>query len=136
MKKKILVFLRVNSNAQEKEQREVMRQWLNGLGYQDEEIEYCAVGTDNIDSVVVFVETQSGVYNGRIKAVAAWDIASLGRSESDLLKLKMFLIERRVQLLVREPAIKLLNDDGTVSMGANMLFSVCAAMVETNLSKL
>lgn len=140
MTKKILSLLRVNNNAQGFEpQRADMQKWLGSLGYQPDEIEWlecvASARTPNTEYSQMLDDIKRLTTDGGIKAVAVWDITRLGRSKSDLLRLKMFLIEHQVQLLVKNPAIKLLNDNGAVSPAANSLFTECAKMADTELSQ-
>ena len=125
MTKKILSLLRVNNNAQGFEpQRADMQKWLGSLGYQPDEIEWlecvASARTPNTEYSQMLDDIKRLTTDGGIKAVAG---------------LKMFLIEHQVQLLVKNPAIKLLNDNGAVSPAANSLFTECAKMADTELSQ-
>ena len=129
MKKRILAVLRVSCKEHETEQqRKNLRKWLNGLGYQDEEIEWLERIASNID----YEDIKRLTTDSEIKTVAVWDITRLGRSKSDLLRLKMFFIEHKIQLLIKEQDIKLFNDDGTISIGDNERYETYAAMAEKN----
>jgi len=127
MKKRILAVLRVSCKEHETEQRSKdLSKWLNSLGYKDDEIEWLERIASNID----YEDIKRLTTDSEIKTVAVWDITRLGRSKSDLLRLKMFFIEHKIQLLIKEQAIKLFNDDGTISIDANMLYDMLAAMAE------
>ena len=127
MKKRILAVLRVSCKEHETEQQSKdLSKWLNSLGYKDDEIEWLERIASNID----YEDIKRLTTDSEIKTVAVWDITRLGRSTSDLLRLKMFFFEHKIQLLIKEQAIKLFNDDGTISIDANMLYDMLAAMAE------
>ena len=135
MKKRILVILRVSSKAHGTEQqREIMRKWLNSLGYQDEEIEWlecvASARTPNSEYSQMVEDIKRLTTDDEIKTVAVWDISRLGRFKSELLRLKMFFYEHKIQLLIKEQDIKLFNDDGTISIGDNERYETFAAMAE------
>ena len=126
MKKRILALLRVSSKERETEQQSKdVSKWLNRLGYKDDEIEWLERASNNDYEDIKRLTTDS-----EIKTVAVGDITRLGRSTSDLLRLKMFFIEHKIQLLIKDQAIKLFNDDGTISIDANMLYDMLAALAE------
>lgn len=138
--KKVLLVVRASTlahSARIESQREEMKKWLNGLGYQDEEIEvleYVASAHNRSTEYLQMLEDIKRLTtDDDIKTVAVSDLSRLGRCESDLLSLKMYFIEHKVNLIVKNPAIKLLNADGTVSAADNIVYSMCAAMADTKL---
>lgn len=127
MKKRILAVLCVSCKKHETEQQSKdLSKWLNSLGYKDDEIEWLERIASNID----YEDIKRLTTDSEIKTIAVWDITGFGRSTSDLLRLKMFFIEHKIQLLIKKQAIKLFNDDGTISIDANMLYNMLAAMAE------
>lgn len=71
-----------------------------------------------------------------IKAVVCWHLNRLARNDSMAMDIKNFLIDHKVQLHIKEPQLKLLNDDGTVNDGAELVFSVFATMSKQQASEL
>lgn len=124
MKKRILAVLRKEHETEQ--QSKDLSKWLNSLGYKDDEIEWLERIASNID----YEDIKRLTTDSEIKTVAVWDITGFGRSTSDLLRLKMIFIEHKIQLLIKEQAIKLFNDDGTISIDANMLYEMLAAKSE------
>ena len=124
MKKRILAVLRKEHKTEQ--QRKDLSKQLNSLGYKDDEIEWIERIASNSD----YEDIKRLTTDSEIKTVAVWDITGFGRSTSDLLRLKMIFIEHKIQLLIKEQAIKLFNDDGTISIDANMLYEMLAAKSE------
>lgn len=63
-----------------------------------------------------------------INAVYAWEISRIGRNEEKLMQIKNFLISHKVQLVIRTPSLRLLNNDGSVNAGVELAFSLFATM--------
>lgn len=61
-----------------------------------------------------------------INAVYAWEISRIGRHESNLFEFKNFLLDRKIQLVIYQPSLRLLNEDGSVNNGVEMCFSLFA----------
>lgn len=74
-----------------------------------------------------------------IACVYAFAIDRLGRNEEVLLKLKNFLIDRRIQLKIKNPSLTLLNKDGSVNSGIEVAFSLFSVLakqeMETRLAR-
>lgn len=71
-----------------------------------------------------------------IEAVVCWHLNRMARNEAVAIDIKDFLIENKIQLYVREPAIKLLKDDGTVDDGAELVYNIFATMSKQQISEL
>lgn len=63
-----------------------------------------------------------------INAVYAWEISRIGRNEEKLMQIKNFLIAHKVQLVIKNPSLRLLNNDGSVNNGVELAFSLFATM--------
>lgn len=63
-----------------------------------------------------------------INAVYAWEISRIGRNEEKLMQIKNFLISHKVQLVIKNPSLRLLNFDGSVNNGVELAFSLYATM--------
>lgn len=66
--------------------------------------------------------------NPNVTAVYAWEISRIGRNEVILMQIKNFLIEHKVQLAIKNPSLRLLNNDGSVNAGVELAFSLFATM--------
>ena len=71
-----------------------------------------------------------------IKAVVCWHLNRLCRNDVIAADLKQFLINHKVNLYIKEPTIKLLNDDLTVNSGAELAFSLFATMAKQQAEEL
>lgn len=65
-----------------------------------------------------------------INAVYIRSIDRIGRREEVNLSIKNFLIDRKIQLVVKTPELRLLNDDGKVNSGAELAFSLFNTMAK------
>ena len=68
--------------------------------------------------------------NNDIAAVYAWEISRIGRDEETLMHFKNHLIYRKIQLVIKNPSLRLLNEDGTVNNGVELAFSLFATMAK------
>lgn len=76
----------------------------------------------NIDKICDLVD------EGDIECIYAWSIDRIGRNEELLMRFKNKLIEKKVQLRIKNPSLYLLNDDGSVNSGMEIAFSLFATM--------
>lgn len=67
---------------------------------------------------------------GNITAVYAWAIDRIGRDEPILFGLKNKLVEKKIQLIIKKPSLRLLENDGTVNSGMELAFSLFATMAK------
>lgn len=63
-----------------------------------------------------------------INTVYVWEISRIGRNEEKLMQIKNFLIAHKVQLVIKNPSLRLLNNDGSVNNGVELAFSLFATM--------
>lgn len=135
MAKKILCVIRVSTLNQEMDsQRNDMAQWLSGMGYKPEEIEWLeAAGASarslNAKYLQFLEDIKSITTNQGIKAVAVWHINRLGRVESKLMEMKEYFVENKIQLYVKQSNVTLLDDNGKLTTSGSLVFSMFAAMV-------
>lgn len=135
MEKKILCVIRVSTEAQEMEsQHNDMANWLAGMGYKSEEIEWlesagASARSLNAKYLQLLEDIKRITTTTNIKAVAIWHINRLGRVESKLMEMKEFFVKNKVQLYIKESNVQLLNDNGNLTTGGSLVFSLFAAMV-------
>ena len=138
---KAIVFVRCSTEHQELEsQKKETVAYAKDLGY-DEHIIIGKLGAsaykvsklylEMIEEMKHTIETDPD-----IKAVVVWHLNRLARNDEQAIAIKNFLIDHKVQLCVKEPTIKLLNDDGTVNDGAELAFSIFATMNKQQISEL
>ena len=131
--KRILCVVRVSTTKQETEsQHNDMLKWLNGMGYQENEIEWLesagASARSLNDKYLQLLEDIKRITT-EIKAVAIWHINRLGRVESKLMEMKEYFVKNRVQLYVKQSNVTLLDDNGNLTTGGSLVFSMFSAMV-------
>ena len=131
--KRILCVVRVSTIKQETEsQHNDMLKWLNGMGYQANEIEWLesagASARSLNDKYLQLLEDIKRITT-EIKAVAIWHINRLGRVESKLMEMKEYFVKNRVQLYVKQSNVTLLDDNGNLTTGGSLVFSMFSAMV-------
>lgn len=102
-------------------------------GYKEDEIE--VIGGSGASAIKLddrYKENLAKVYrlieSGCIEVVYAWSIDRIGRDEEVLMRFKRTLIDSKIQLVVKIPSLRLLNDDGTVNTGMELAFSIFATM--------
>ena len=91
------------------------------------------VGASAIKLNDVYLAEINNLYNtiqndSSINAVYAWEISRIGRNEEKLMQIKNFLIAHKVQLVIKNPSLRLLNNDGSVNNGVELAFSLFATM--------
>ena len=65
-----------------------------------------------------------------ICCVYAYEISRISRQPSILYSIRDFLIKHNVQLIILNPYMKMLKDDGTLSETANIFFGIFSSMAE------
>jgi hypothetical protein len=135
MDKKILCVIRVSTEQQEMQsQHDDMAKWLAGMGYKSEEIEWlesagASARSLNAKYLQLLEDIKRITTTTNIKAVAIWHINRLGRVESKLMDMKEFFVQNKVQLYIKESNVQLLDDNGNLTTGGSLVFSLFAAMV-------
>ena len=141
MKHRCIVFLRCSTDHQEIEsQRKETIKYATSLGFDD----FVIVGKvgasaykvsklylSMVDEMKHLIETDPS-----IEAVVCWHLNRLARNEKMAIDIKDFLIEHKIQLYVFEPSIKLLNKDGTVNGGAELVYTLFATMSKQQAAEL
>lgn len=140
--KKILGVIRTSTERQETlSQKQEMEQFIVSLGYKVEEIEWIEVAGASARKLnKKYMEMIEGIKttitNSKINSCALWHLNRLGRVDTVLVEMKNWFISNHIQLYVKNPYIKLLNDDGTVNGGAEIAFGVFATMVKQDTEEL
>lgn len=129
---KDIILIRTSTLRQEvEEQLKEIIEYRNGYSNN----EYIIIGGKgasaiNLDEQYMFNMNQvfSLIEKGGIECIYAWSIDRIGRNEELLMRFKNKLIEKKVQLRIKNPSLYLLNDDGTVNSGMEIAFSLFATM--------
>ena len=135
--KKILAILRVSTDKQDIESQKVeLGTFIKSKGYEEDEIEWLASKGASArslnDKYLVFLDDIKSIIKNTpsIKAVAMWALNRLGRVESKLMEMKEFFVANKIQVYSMNPSLTLFDDQGEVSIGMSIAFSVYAAMVK------
>jgi DNA invertase Pin-like site-specific DNA recombinase len=138
---KALLWTRVSTERQEVDsQLKETTEYAISLGY-DEFVNISRVGASAYKANKLYLEMIEEFKNlietdKDIKAVVCWHLNRLARNDQYAIQIKNFLIEHKVQLYIKEPQLKLLNDDMTVNEGAELVFNIFAAMSRQQISEL
>lgn len=139
--KRILVFLRVSTEVQELDnQKAEMRDFCLASGYSDDSIIYvegkgASAIAINDEYLEMYNEVKKYIDNGEICAVAVWAVNRLARDEEWFVKFKKMFIENKVQFLVKNPTLALLNPDGSVNAGAELALSLFSTMAKQEMQE-
>lgn len=138
-KGKILVFLRVSTEVQElDEQKKEMKDFCISMGYTDIlfiEGKGASAIKINDEYIEMYEEVKSHIDNKDISAVAVWAVNRLARDEEWFVKFKKMFIENKVQFLVKNPTLALLNPDGSVNAGSELALSLFSTMAQQEMKE-
>lgn len=73
------------------------------------------------------------IQNEDIEVTYCWEISRIARKKKILFSILDYLIERKIQLIIKEPYLKLLNPDGTINESAETTFTLFAQMAESEM---
>lgn len=68
-----------------------------------------------------------------INCVYAWECSRIARRKVILFSILEFLQERKIQLIIKEPYLKMLNDDGSINEMSEMGFTLFAQLSESEM---
>lgn len=134
---KAIVLLRVSTDRQEIEtQRKDLIELTRHDGYKERDLIFIeGIGASAIKLNAEYLREIEQLYktiesDKEINAVYAWELSRIGRNESKLLEIKNFLIERKIQLVIYQPSLRLLDRDGSVNSGIEMAMSIFITMAK------
>ena len=139
--KKIILFSRVSTAAQDlTQQTEELRQEALRLGYASSDIdiiEYKESGItlddeerQGLQELYRTIEDNPNVYD----AIMVYEISRLSRRPKTLYEVRDWLLLRRINLYCIKPSFKLMENDGTISQVANIMFSLFGAISESEMT--
>lgn len=132
---KVILLSRVSSEQQDlSQQTEKVLEEIHKDGYKDDDI---IVIEDKESAVLLSEEERNGlnrlkdyVYRDKIDAVYTYEVSRISRRPGVLYSIRDFLIEHKVQLIVLNPYMRMIKDDGNLSETANVLFSIFSSLSE------
>lgn len=136
-----LCIYRTSTDAQEVEtQKNEVIGMAMADGYTNDEI-ICigCAGASAIKLNKKYIEQMESIYktidSEAIECVYAWAIDRIGRSEEILMQFKNKLIKNKIQLVIKNPSLRLLNDDGSKNTGVELAFSLFATMAKQEMEQ-
>ena len=137
MKQRAIIWLRVSTAKQEVEsQKKDLVELAKKDGYKENQLLY-------IEGRGVSARTQNEKYlkelqnlydtineTPGITCVYAWEVSRLARIQSKLHELGEELAGKKIQLVIIEPKIRLLKDDGTVDSGEELKLSILGTLAK------
>ncbi len=138
---KAIVFVRVSTQRQKMDQQEAE---IYDLAIRD------GYSPDNIicicekESAIKLAEEERNGLNrmkeeiakGQVTCIYVWEISRLARRQKILHSVIDYIVDHRIQLVIKNPFIKYLNEDGTRNEGAEMMVAMLALGAETEIRKL
>ena len=134
MEKKVIALIRTSTIQQEIDsQREEVISLILSDGYSIDEIEVVGEkGASAIKMDEAYLKNMNRVYGliekEPIEAVYAWAIDRIGRNRTMLNSFRETLINKKIQLIIKNPELRLLNPDGSENGGIGLAFSLFAEM--------
>lgn len=138
-RKKCIIFVRVSTERQSlDEQTKRLVLMAESAGYPDGfryEIAYKESGIRlSEDARLGLIEMKELIeQDPLIDCVFAFEISRIARSKKVLFSVEEYLIEHKIQLIIQEPSIRLLNPDGTVNDSAEFAFTLYAQLAESEM---
>lgn len=131
---KVLLFLRVSTESQELEnQKKELENYVKNLGYNKEDcvlLEKSGASAIKLDDDYMLMVNQLIEYidSGEISCVALWSVDRVLRDEEIWPKIKKKLVANKIQLIIKNPSLALLNPDGSINEGSELALSLFSTM--------
>ena len=136
--KKAILLVRVSTEKQNFDEQE--KQLYNMAitdGFKDNEIIPIAEKESGIklseDERKGLNRLKEEISKGGVNTVYVWEVSRIGRKKKVIFSIVELLQQHKIQLIVKEPFIKLLNDDGSINDGAETILTLFAQMAESEM---
>lgn len=138
-KMKCIIFVRVSTDRQATDEQTVrLRSLATADGFSAENqiiIDYHESGIRlkeeerlGLNEMKELIES-----NPEITTVYAFEISRIARTKKVLFSIEDFLVSRKIQLIIAEPSLRLLNDDGSINDAAEFAFTMFAQFAESEM---
>ena len=135
---KAILLVRVSTERQQfDEQERQLYQMAIDDGFKDSEIIPIA---EKESGIKLKEEERKGlnrmkeeIEKGDVSVVYAWEISRIARKKKIIFSITELLQEKGIQLIIREPYIKLLNPDGSINDAAETILTLFAQMAESEM---
>jgi len=134
MEKKVIAIIRTSTTQQEIDsQRKEVLSMAIADGYSIDEIEVVGEkGASAIKMDDAYLKNMNKVYElievQPIEAVYAWAIDRIGRNRTMLNNFRETLCKKHIQLIIKNPELRLLNPDGSENSGIGLAFALFSEM--------
>ena len=135
---KCILLVRGSTEAQSyEEQEKELYDLAHFYGYKDKDISSIATK----ESAIKLDEEERFGLNrmkelletGEYDCVFAWEISRIARRKKILFSILEYLTTKGIQLIIKEPRIRLLKDDKTIDEGAETIFTLYAQLAESEM---
>ena len=136
---KAILLVRVSTEAQDftEQEREIYQMAIKD-GYKPEDIiPICEKESGikleeedraGLNQMKQYIESGIGV-----DCVYCWEVSRIARRKKINFSVLEYLTKHKVQLIIKNPSIKLFNDDGTINEGAEVVFTLFSQMAESEM---
>ena len=136
---KAILLVRVSTEAQDftEQEREIYQMAIND-GYKPEDI--IAI-CEKESGIKLEEEERSGLNRMKeliesgigVDCVYCWEVSRIARRKKINFSVLEYLTKHKVQLIIKNPSIKLFNDDGSINEGAEVVFTLFSQMAESEM---
>lgn len=141
MDKKIIILARISTSPQDiQSQTNDLKREAKRLGYD----EYNQIVIETIESAIKLSEEERlGIQKLKhyiendptIDCVICWEVSRLARQQKVLYSVRDYLFEKKIQLYILNPPVRLLTDDRSqFDASANIVFSIFATLSENEMA--
>lgn len=134
---KVLIMVRASTEKQSVEdQHNEMAEFCRQEGYADNDMVWieergASAAKVNEKYRQMIDEVKSSIESDpEIDCFACWHLNRAFRTESVYVELKNFLVSRKIQMLIKNPYLRLLNPDGTVNKGMELAVALLAILAK------
>lgn len=132
---KCILLVRVSTQHQDLlQQTEKVKAEAIKDGYDEKDI---IILEDKESAVKLSEEERNGLNNlkmfikqGNVSCVYTYEVSRISRKPAVLYSIRDFLIQHQVQLIILNPYMRMLKDDGSISETANIFFGIFSSMAE------
>lgn len=136
---KCILLSRVSSIMQTLEQQtnELINE-AHHLGYSDSDMiiienHESAIKLDEVNRIGIQRMYNTIENNPSVDCVICYEVSRLSRRAKDLYSIRDFLIDRKIQLIILKPYLRLLDIDGKMSQAAAIMFSLFSSLSESEM---
>lgn len=135
---KCILLIRVSTEAQTyEEQEKEIRELAIKDGYKSEEIISVAYKESgrklSEEERLGLNEMKSLIEKGGVNCVYAWEISRIARTKKVLFSIAEYLQNKKIQLVIKNPSLRMLKDDGSIDEAAETVFTLYAQLAEAEM---